>query len=188
MTKKSTKPNFAQLHLAAAGELSKDAALPLYLRMWLLAVTRASPNGHAEFKRGELARILKGSARGSNVGVVIAQGVEYGLLQGDSMPTCLHLTNVVTPWDKPGENKAALPCKTHNGSPRPTFAADCHPNKPNHAHGFCVACYRRELRTAKLQERQPCWTVSEDVAGVADGGVSEDDWASIMAGEPDPVP
>ena len=158
------KPQFfVKLNQPECREQAKDEALPAHLRVFFLAITRAAPNRHAEFKRGELAKLLgKSRKRHAHLDAAIGRAVEYGLLHKDSTSTCLVLTNMVDPYDKYG-NGRFLPCKTHGGTPRPTFAAICHPEKPHEAHGLCDMCYRREKRRAATLGCAPRWDMRETV-------------------------
>lgn len=147
---------FVKLYQRECKELAKDETLPPYLRAFFLAITRAQPNRHAEFKHGELAKLLgKNRKRNAHLDSTIGRAVEFGLLHRDSIPRCLVLTNLVDPFDK--HSVGARSCRTHGGTPRPSFPASCHPDKPREAHGLCDACYRREIRTAKAQGRAPWW-------------------------------
>ncbi|WP_418001547.1 hypothetical protein ACNO8X_14505 [Mycobacterium sp. PDNC021] len=153
---------FVKLYQFESKELAKDETLPPYLRAFFLAISRAQPNRHAEFKRGELAKLLgKNRKRNAHLDSTIGRAVEYGLLHRDSIPRCLVLTNLVDLFDKYGVG--ARSCRTHGGTPRPSFPASCHPDKAKEAHGLCDACYRREIRTARAQGRAPWWDEPEPI-------------------------
>lgn len=72
-----------------------DARLPYWLRVAALAYGSHQDNGHARFKRGEIALIL-GTPNGrggitplANVGRAISDAVEYGWLAPESFWGCL---------------------------------------------------------------------------------------------------
>ena len=74
---------------------SGDARLPYWLRVTALAYGNHQDNGHARFKRGEVALILGipdgygGIVPLDNVGRAIADAVTYGWLAEESFWGCL---------------------------------------------------------------------------------------------------
>ncbi len=163
---------FLKVFPSALEGLLLDRALPAYHRLHLLTLARAQPNGHAEFTRGAVAKLVgKAGKRHHDVESAIQQAVKYKLLHPDSMPTCLVLPfGFAEPYDKTGRARY-LPCPTHTGQPRPVRTADCHPDRKHKAHGLCDSCYRREGRLAKAMGREPSWafpSMREDAAKVGE--------------------
>lgn len=67
-----------------------DRRLPLWLRVTALAYGTHLDNGHANFKRGDVALVLGEPGRPYNrVGRVIEDAVEYGWLEAGSWWGCL---------------------------------------------------------------------------------------------------
>ena len=94
-----------------------DRRLPYWLRIAALAYGSHADNGHARFKRGEIALILSdvdqttGEVRPhQNVGRAIGDAVEYGWLEPDSYWGCL-----VVPAHaiKKGVHSSRSPCPIH---------------------------------------------------------------------------
>lgn len=173
-----TKPNryahtelFIKVFPSALEALLSDRALPAYLRLHLLALARAHPNGHAEFARGAVAKLVgKLGKRHHDVESAIQQAVKYKLLHPNSTPQCLVLpTGLAEPWDKSG-NAKYLSCPTHRGTPKPLRTADCHPDRKHKAHGRCDSCYRKEIRMAKAMGCEPPWASPFEPSGATELG------------------
>lgn len=152
------EPAFLKVYTGHLEALAADQSVPAYLRAHYLAMARAEPNGHAEFPRGVLAKLLgKNGKRHHDVESAIQKAVAFRLLDADSMPTCLVLPDgLAAPHDRTGRAKR-LPCRTHGGAPRPVRTADCHPNSKHKAHGLCQSCYKAEARLAEAMGREPRW-------------------------------
>lgn len=93
-----------------------DQRLPYWLRVAALAYGSHQDNGHAKFKRGEIALIL-GTPDGdggitplANVGRAIADAVEYGWLASESFWGCLVVPAHAAKKGPLGHNQ---PCPIH---------------------------------------------------------------------------
>ncbi|MGE2690333.1 hypothetical protein [Mycolicibacterium pulveris] len=151
-----TNAEFAKLSIEQCKSISLLDDAPSHARLFHLAVSRAKPNGHAEFKHGELAKFL--GKRHRDVVGAIRLAVECRLLDPRSMPTCLVVPPIVEIYDKSTRGKW-LKCATHGGQPAPLYTADCHPGRKHKAHGRCDPCYRAEIRRAKKEGREPYWVI-----------------------------
>jgi hypothetical protein len=139
------KLTFVKLQLSACQALADNKLNPPYLRLYHLTLVRANPNGHANFQRGELSKLLsKGDNRYRNVESAIDQAVGYGLLAGSSELRCLVLPDeMVDPWNP---DAAKAQCVTHAGNPAPSRTAACHPDRKHYAKDMCETCYRTARR------------------------------------------
>lgn len=157
----NARPDFAQLHRKECAALAKQEGNDRYLRAYHLAVSRAAPNGHAPFKRYELAKLLGRDGKVARKGEVvdaIEKAVSSGLLDKQSRPECLLLASLLTGIHTTNERLKNLPCAVHDtGQLTPLRPADCHSDEPHHGHGLCAACYRRERRQAETDGRSPWW-------------------------------
>lgn len=127
-------------------ELAKNKDAPAYLRVAWLAMGRHLANGHAEFKRGELASILtKNGKPYRGVDNAIAMAVRYGLLDLDSTSRCLVVPDGLIEGPI---GDSDLDCMTHKRLKAPRMA-DCCPERKHHANGKCRPCYQRAWRDAK---------------------------------------
>lgn len=70
---------------------------PRWVRVVVLALSRVQPNGHAPFKKGELAELLHRDGvvpSQQTVHSAIRRGIETGLLESGSIARCLIPTGV----------------------------------------------------------------------------------------------
>lgn len=132
---------------AAYKLLAKNRQAPAFLRIAWLAMGRHGSNGHAEFRRGELASLLNQNGKPyRRVDDAIATAIQYGMLDASSTRRCL-----VVPCDLiEGPHGKFVKCHTHQGRP-PVKMADCHPNRKHHAKGLCSACYQSEWRLKSIR-------------------------------------
>src|SRR5690606_437445 len=88
-----------------------DRRLPYWLRVAALAYGCHRENGHATFKRGEIALVLGEPGKPFvNVGRAIRDAIEYGWLEPDSYWACL----VVPPQAiKKGSLGSGATCRVH---------------------------------------------------------------------------
>lgn len=132
---------FRKVGIAQCLELARRRGNPPYLRLHHLALATAMPNGHAAFRRGELAAELGNGKRYRNVEDAIAKAVGYGLLDPSSMPTCLVLPEGLV--SSPGRQ---LDCPVHGGKQPFVTMAACHPDRKHYALKMCEPCYRADRR------------------------------------------
>lgn len=166
------EPPFLKVYLAPLENLAMSRDIPVAERLLYLALARAEPNGHAEFKPGELS-VLMGGHR--DITAAINRSVKAGRLDPASMSRCLVLpTGLAQPYDKGGRAKH-LKCQTHTGVARHSSPPwNCpHATSRHKAHGLCDACYRAEVRRAKGEGRPPWWAETTEEPD----GFPEDGWA-----------
>lgn len=171
ITTPRNSPLFLKVFPPALEALASDEALTAYYRLHLLVLARAQPNGHAEFARGALAKLVgKAGNRHHDLESAIQQAVKRNLLHQSSMPNCLVLpTGLAEPWDKSGKARFLF-CRTHTGTPKPLRTADCHPDRRHKAHGHCDSCYRSAIRLAKAMGCEPPWASPSGPAHAAKVG------------------
>lgn len=152
-----TRP-FLKVFTGPLETLAMDQSIDAHYRVHLLALARAEPNRHAEFKPGALARLMGKNGKPHNdIGRVIQRAIARNLLDPSSMPECLVLPDgLAAPYDRTGRAHR-LDCKTHGGTPTPLYTAECHPARKHKAHGLCDPCYRAEIRYAERDGREPWW-------------------------------
>ncbi|MGE2728967.1 hypothetical protein ACQI4F_05795 [Mycolicibacterium vaccae] len=174
-----TKP-FLKVFLSALEDLASNEELTAFYRLHLLALARARPNGHAEFKRGALTKLVgRNGKRHHDLESAIQQAVKRSLLHPASMPTCLVLpTGLAEPYARSGENARHFPCRTHTGRPKPVRTAACHPDRKHKAHDLCDSCYRSEKRLAAAMGREPSWVFPSMPAGAEEVGEKEGEFAA----------
>lgn len=154
------EPLWLKIYVAPLENLAMSTDLPAYHRLHLLALARAEPNGHAEFKTGVLARLMgKDGQPHHDIGAAVHRGIETGLLHPSSMSTCLVLPEkLAQPYGKTKRAKF-LKCMTHHGERGPLITAwVCeHSDRKHKAHGLCDSCYRIERSAAKIEGCTPWW-------------------------------
>lgn len=161
--KKHDGPDFSKLYPLVIDEiLRNNDGLESHLKLFLLALSGAKPNGHAPFKRGSLAKLLGQPGKPhTHVKRVIAKAVKLRLLSGESVPTCLVLPSFNTgdewgvwplahPYDKSSKQNAKhWPCAIHDGFEVPNVTALCHPDRKHHANTLCHACYQAKWKSER---------------------------------------
>lgn len=136
---------FRKVGIAQCLELGHRRGNPPYLRLHHLALAKAGANGHAPFKRGELAIELgKAGKRYRNIEDAIAKAIGYGLLDPTSMPTCLVLPHGLV---APPKRLPELDCLIHGGTHPFVTMATCHPDRKHYALKMCEPCYRADRRS-----------------------------------------
>jgi hypothetical protein len=174
-----TKP-FLKVFLSALEDLASNEELTAFYRLHLLALARAQPNGHAEFKRGALTKLVgRNGKRHHDLESAIQQAVKRNLLHPSSMPKCLVLPiGLAEPYARTGEEARHFPCRTHSGRPKPVRIAHCHPDRKHKAHDLCDSCYRTERRLAEAMGREPSWVFPPVPAGMEKVGEKEGEFAA----------
>jgi hypothetical protein len=166
----ATTFEFSKLAVAQCRSIAALDDVPAHARVFHLAVARAKPDGHAEFKHGELAQLL--SRRHRDIVGAITQAIQCRLLDPKSMPTCLVVANLVEVYHRSGRAKY-LKCATHGGDTTPLVTAGCHNDRKHKAHGLCDPCYRAEIRLAKAEGREPyCVPDCGEQQGTREGTVA----------------
>jgi hypothetical protein len=105
-----------------------DPRLPYWLRVAALAYGSHADNGHARFKRGEIALVLGSVDRATgqiapyeNVGRAIKDAIEYGWLEAESYWSCLVVPAHAV--KKGSLTQPAVPCPIHARRARRTREA-----------------------------------------------------------------
>lgn len=78
-------------HVWQERALDTSAPLPTWQRIAFLALARHKADGHADFARGELARLLGEPPKKNNLNRELRQAVQYGWLDPSSCARCLVL-------------------------------------------------------------------------------------------------
>lgn len=168
------------MFLSALEDLASNEELTAFYRLHYLALARAQPNGHAEFKRGALAKLVgRKGKRHHDLESAIQQAVKRNLLHPLSESKCLVLpTGLAEPYDRTGGKSRHLPCRTHTGRPKPLRTADCHPDRRHKAHGRCDSCYRKGIRLSKAMGCEPSWGSPFESADAPNVGETAGDFAA----------
>ena len=108
--------SWAALSQVELARLSKSTAPPAFVRVFLLALSRANRLGHAELAPGELARFLGNGEPilAPNVSRAVRQAVEAGFLARESRARCLVLSSYL--FQKEGLGSST--CKVHGNKLR----------------------------------------------------------------------
>lgn len=153
LAEKSKVP-FTKLYTIVVDEMLRNSKPEPHIKLFLLALTTAQPNGHANFKPRFLAKQVGGKKPHRDIAAVIARAVKCGLLDPKSSARCLVLPKLNTgePWgvqplirphDKTIAGNAEFwSCKICDGADVIQNPSSCHEDREHYAKGLCKPCYQ----------------------------------------------